>query len=103
MTNLLTQRARQRRIRAERRKAGQCPQCGRDPLPGFRLCATCKAVGNKSDRERMARRRAVWRKLGICLICGDRLAMKPDTRCAVCAEQQDEYKARTRHPEVGAA
>jgi hypothetical protein len=44
----------------------------------------------------MKRRRKFWKAMGWCQLCGKRDAMPKQSRCAVCAEQQDEYKARRR-------
>ena len=40
----------------------------------------------------MKARRAEWKELGICVLCGKRDHMPNRVRCGVCAEQQDTRK-----------
>lgn len=43
--------ARKKELRHTRIEAGLCPQCGRPALPGFKMCAKCRAARNDSTRK----------------------------------------------------
>ena len=92
----LTQRAQQAARRDRLRADGLCYQCGDAPEPGKARCAKCIDGGKRSARNRSRRLRPLWRSLGICIACGARLAIPQQSRCAVCAEYQDEHKAGKR-------
>ena len=92
-------RQRQARLRAERKAAGNCIACGK---PATHLkngkvacrCAECQAKAAAKSNGYLAKRRPHWRKLGICVVCGKREAMKWHSRCGYCAEKQEEYDER---------
>ena len=104
--NKTYQRARKASLRAK----GMCLDCGkakavpssrRPGQPGVR-CAACAAIARKKSQEFMARRRSAWVKLGFCVTCGVNLSMKAttpgctDTRCAACADYQDQRRSENR-------
>jgi hypothetical protein len=97
----MTSRAYMRARRASLKAQGLCQWCGARPAkpgrngPGCR-CEACAVKAAKRSRANLSRIRPAWRKLGLCCLCGTRHAIQGQTRCAVCAERQDECKARRR-------
>lgn len=85
--------------RVQRHKAeGKCIRCGKDG--GYRLCDTCGADKNETDRQR----REVLKLRGICMTCGVRQAIPDRTQCPECLEAKAEHYAEERKdPEVVAA
>lgn len=92
-------RQRQARLRAERKAAGNCIDCGRPALAlkngklGCR-CAKCKAKAAAQSNGYLARLRPHCKKLRICVVCLKREAMKGKTKCGYCDEKQEEYEER---------
>lgn len=81
---------------AERKADGLCTQCGKPAIPGRSRCESCAENARAKARARMRRQRPAWRKLGICTVCGCRIAIEGQKWCAVCAERTAEYKQRAR-------
>lgn len=101
-TNLLTQRAYQRKRKAALKARGLCPWCGRvPPTPGRTRCEPCLVKARANSLAYMNRRRKFWKSLGWCQLCGKRDSMPNQSRCGVCAERQDEYKAMRRATALG--
>lgn len=89
----------QRQRKAAFKAQGLCTWCGKvPPSEGKTRCEACLVIARKGCREYFQRRRGAWRALGICQVCGIREALPSGRRCrcAYCAEQQDEYKAKRR-------
>ena len=83
------------RLYAERKAAGICVDCGKEPARENRLhCAECGAKRSKRMAEKLARLRKGWRAFGVCLLCGTREAMPKMTYCGVCSERQLEGKKK---------
>jgi len=104
----LKKKAYNRRFMRERRAkmdaAYLCRDCGVKPVGANKVdpsllgkrCDECAARHARLIGQDKNRKRPAWQALGICVLCGHREAMKKETRCAVCAERQDEYRAA--HP-----
>lgn len=90
--------------RARLKAAGLCQWCGIRPAkPSKRStaghgcrCEECSRKAAKASRSNLHRLRPAWAKLGLCHSCGCRKAMPGESRCGVCAEQQQDAKARRR-------
>ncbi len=96
-SNLIHQRAYQRKRKAELKAQGLCPWCGKvPPASGRTRCENCLAIARSNSLAYMKRRRAFWKSLGWCQLCGIRDAMPGQSRCGYCAERQDDYKAMRR-------
>lgn len=67
-------------FRQQRRDAGLCPMCGREPRPGKKTCQVCADKQAALYRARRDRRRAA----GECYSCG---APADGFRCPRCAER----------------
>ena len=103
--------ARHHRRTAERADQGLCPKCGkRPPAPDRTLCEPCGAKRNRASRARDARLRAAGmprrdperakryerersrreaderRAAGLCVRCGEALAVEGGPVCEPCAE-----------------
>lgn len=97
-----------RRRRATLRKKGLCVHCKRpagrstrNPEKPASVCPDCRLKVNPGKRQRAAKLRAIWIKLGLCCSCGQRSSIKAtcggtETRCAVCVEQQSQTKTNRR-------
>jgi hypothetical protein len=94
--SLTTERARKRRQYEQRKADGQCTKCGGEPLPDSLLCQRCWGRKAKWDGAYIARMRSIWRALHICTTCGQREKMRDASLCAVCSEQQEDYRLRNR-------
>jgi hypothetical protein len=91
---LTTERAQKRRVYEARKAAGQCVKCGGEPTSGRTTCLACRAKKGRWDRAYIARQRALWKPLGICIVCGVRQAIRKQTRCGYCAEAAEAAYAR---------
>ena len=93
--NRLTRNKADAERRARYRALGLC-SCGRPPMEGRKRCSTCIASARPAGRKYQRRRRPHLKKLGICVVCGNRRAMPSRTYCGVCAEADSDYHARKR-------
>ena len=50
----------------------------------------------EQKRQWIKRKRAVWKRLGICLSCGGHLAIEGRSKCGVCAEMHDAQQTARR-------
>ena len=69
--------------RRERIAAGECSNCGGTPRPGLKSCAACARDGVERKEE--------WRRLGLCIGCGQEDPFPGKKSCEGCL-----YKGRER-------
>lgn len=109
-----------KRLYAERKAWGRCPQCGRNPpTPGYRWCADCRdyssamrmayrareSAGEREERlarhrEQAGRLRAERRQAGLCIMCGTPLDGRSASRCRRCLKRAAESQRRRRNDAV---
>jgi hypothetical protein len=90
----------QAELRVRLKAEGLCQWCGTRPAkPSKRSpsgvgcrCEACSKKAARMSRSNLSRLRPAWAALGICTVCGCREAMPQQSRCGVCAEQQQESK-----------
>ncbi len=70
----------------KRIRAGKCPACVNDSLPGGRLCGDCLSLKRAKLNER--------RTSGTCLRCGIDKAVAGMTACDVCTARQASFRLR---------
>lgn len=73
------------KIRAERKAAGLCEECGkpRGEDGTAKHCRKCAIRHNKKQASRNQTMRAYRRAHNQCLECGERLLGKKDTLCSI--------------------
>ena len=98
--NLTKGRARAKRLYNQRKGLGQCVHCGGVPMDDGLRCASCREKKLAFDRRWIAKQREVWKKLGLCLMCGMASAIHGQVRCGRCAELTDEANARRRRRSI---
>lgn len=79
-------------IRTERRKAGLCTLCGKDPAPGKLFCQEHIEI----FRERAQRARETRKKRKLCTSCGVNKPAPNLTKCTVCSEYLKKYHEERR-------
>ena len=88
------------RKRKERLAEGKCIACGsperkvKKDGSFAQKCPSCASKALKRTNAYLKRRRPSWAKLGVCVVCGKREAMRGQKRCAWCAEKNEEWHAR---------
>lgn len=98
--HLTKDRARAKRRYDHRKASGQCVKCGQAATTIY--CPPCRLKKRAASARHLAKMRAVWKPLGICLVCGNAKAIDGQTKCGYCAEVTEESNRQRRARRVAA-